>query len=1123
MRRLYTVLAFLTVSSTVWAQKPMHIEIKEPVICYASEQDNHFHVPPPDEYLKWKSNPLAKSNAPNATFVVEYIGFESAPTGAKEAFDEAVRIWSTLITSSVPIKIQAQWAALGSNVLGSAIYTAAYANFKGAQKLNVYYPVAIAEKITGENLNGDDPDIFARFSSNTNWNFNFMTPPSSGQFDFTTVVLHEIGHGLGFAGTFSVSGTNGQYGLSGSGVPIVYDVPIENGSDVNLIAGFASPSAAMRTQLIGNNLFFDTPTSSRPKLYAPSTFDQGSSISHLDEQTYGSNNSNALMTPQIAPVERIHNPGIALNMLKDLEWETIVIDHQPLPNTEDSTTHFLVKAVIKADVTYLANSVKLFYSQNDGGTYQETLMTPTGNANEFSAEIPATGVKQFYRYYISVNKNSFLQYTNPGKIIQRNGPQIQFYHRFEAGPDNKGPVIKHTPKLFVISTDTELKVDAVVSDNISVSSVNIEYRINEGTPSFQTMTLTNADDSIYSATLALGTLSESDVVKYKITATDNAVNNNNGPNQSILPVIDFFEVNVVALKPTQDSYANDFNNPSDDFFGNGFSITQPSGFASAAIHTLHPYQEGEPFDGDTIVYVYQLKIPIKVKALDGLIRFDEIVLVEPGESGSVFGSSSFYDYVVVEGSIDGGVTWSPVANGYDSRANSAWLSKYNSNISNNISLAVGDPTLYKPQQISLLNKYQAGDEVVLRFKLFSDQLAAGWGWAIDNLKIQVDDTPPVVLNNHVDYLRDDATLFSIITNATDVSGIKDLKIEYTIDNGAVQEVNFDVDPVYESYIFSIDAAGGEPFPVGTQFTYRIIATDSADNVGYFPPDASFLKVPVVDFQNPVATYSNNFNSSTSDFVGNFFNISQPAGFTDGAIHSTHFYPTGLGLDKKSNFTFTLLKPITVSSTNSYIRFDEIALVEGHAAGAVFGNANFKDYVVVEGSKDGGVTWSPLLPGYDIIAQSDWIGAFSTKSNGTPSLYKKRAFDIRSNGNFQSGDDVLIRFRLYTDELVNGWGWAIDNLYIQDPITNAEGDLQAHLSIYPNPTRDHLTIKTQKLSSSGIHLQLMNIHGQTFYESTETVSENFEHTISLKTLPKGLYLLKVSDGNNYAIKKIVKVD
>jgi len=108
-------------------------------------------------------------------------------------------------------------------------------------------------------------------------------------------------------------------------------------------------------------------------------------------------------------------------------------------------------------------------------------------------------------------------------------------------------------------------------------------------------------------------------------------------------------------------------------------------------------------------------------------------------------------------------------------------------------------------------------------------------------------------------------------------------------------------------------------------------------------------------------------------------------------------------------------------------------------------------VVVEGSYDGGASWVPFEDGYDASADATWLKTFNNYTNGTflgsdgktyttsdskgvglATMYKKRTIKMLNSGDFVGGDVILIRFRLFADELTYGWGWAIDNLQIQVP-------------------------------------------------------------------------------------------
>ena len=268
-----------------------------------------------------RPEPLAPARAPTARFVVTYSGF-SAP--ARAAFQRAVDIWAQKVVSPVPITVQASFTPLGTNILGSAGPSFVWRNFAGAPRTDTWFVDTLANKRAGRQLSAS-PDIVARFSSNfPNWYFGAGQAPANS-YDFTAVVLHELGHGLGFLGAGRTSGSAGTVRLSG--VPIIYDHFTENGAGTSLLTGFADGSAALGTQLRSNNLFFDSvqvraANGGRPaKLYAPAIFQPGSSYSHLDEATYGRGNANSLMTPILGRGETIRNPGpIALALFKTLGW-----------------------------------------------------------------------------------------------------------------------------------------------------------------------------------------------------------------------------------------------------------------------------------------------------------------------------------------------------------------------------------------------------------------------------------------------------------------------------------------------------------------------------------------------------------------------------------------------------------------------------------------------------------------------------------------------------------------------------------------------------------------------------------------------------------------------------------
>jgi hypothetical protein len=311
------------------------------IICYSKDEDAHTQILPPEVFLRARSG-MAKAS--HSTFEVNYIGFTGADgQRARDAFQHAVNIWESLMISTVPIRIEAHWAELPAGTLGEAGPTQINANFTRSVP-NTWYPIALTEHLLRRNLNGQDPDIFMSFNRNQSWYLGTDARPTQGRFDLVSVVLHEIAHGLGF---FSSSDVNtatsppvGYWGTEtsfGDNLPYIYDVYIEDSEGRKMVdeTNFRNPSPELRVFLTSDDLFiappgvWTSPEGELPKLYAPFPFQEGSSISHLDEAKYPAGSINSLMTPQFARAEAVHDPGGAtLSVLDGLGWRTTTADER---------------------------------------------------------------------------------------------------------------------------------------------------------------------------------------------------------------------------------------------------------------------------------------------------------------------------------------------------------------------------------------------------------------------------------------------------------------------------------------------------------------------------------------------------------------------------------------------------------------------------------------------------------------------------------------------------------------------------------------------------------------------------------------------------------------------------
>ena len=126
------------------------------------------------------------------------------------AFRAAAAIWAERIQSPVRIRIDARFDPLdcdaSSAVLGAAGPNSVHRDFRGARAGKTWYVQALANALAKRDLKPGMSDIDAEFNSTLGmtcafpdvWYYGLDGLPPGTKIDFVTVVLHELGHGLGF-------------------------------------------------------------------------------------------------------------------------------------------------------------------------------------------------------------------------------------------------------------------------------------------------------------------------------------------------------------------------------------------------------------------------------------------------------------------------------------------------------------------------------------------------------------------------------------------------------------------------------------------------------------------------------------------------------------------------------------------------------------------------------------------------------------------------------------------------------------------------------------------------------------------------------------------------------------
>ncbi|MFM8911374.1 MAG: T9SS type A sorting domain-containing protein, partial [Flammeovirgaceae bacterium] len=286
-----------------------------------------------------------------------------------------------------------------------------------------------------------------------------------------------------------------------------------------------------------------------------------------------------------------------------------------------------------------------------------------------------------------------------------------------------------------------------------------------------------------------------------------------------------------------------------------------------------------------------------------------------------------------------------------------------------------------------------------------------------------------------------------------------------------------------------------------------------------PLQSAPFNTPHLSLKRPyVSAYSNLFLTG-EDFTVTPFNSFQTATFgtSNTSLQTQHNYPSNI------NASALLIQPIVVSASNSNFFYQDVAVIQPSPNGVQFGQPGFKDYVVVEATKNG-VDWIPLKNGYNASANAAWLTALNANQPGTPAMQVDQNTDLRTK--FAANDTLLFRFRLKSDnDNITGWGWSIDNLFIQQPPTGVElNSAIGSLSIFPNPVQSKTTIRYMLTKPSAVAIELFDAAGRpSIQENFGQQNEgNHERELDLTGRDEGVYVLRMkTDYGTQSMKVILR--
>lgn len=234
----------------------------------------------------------------------------------------------------------------------------------------------------------------------------------------------------------------------------------------------------------------------------------------------------------------------------------------------------------------------------------------------------------------------------------------------------------------------------------------------------------------------------------------------------------------LSLQAYQQQYY-DYFITANNFYQNGLSV-QPFGISNSSLQSLHNYAANT--NASAI-----LLAPIIVTS--GSIAYQDVAIVTANDS------------VFVEGTKDG-ITWKPIASGYNAKASTTWLNALNNSQN-------GDPTMSVSETFNLKTSFASNDTILIRFRLHTNnETSTAWGWSIDNLYIQ--QTPTEVQPTSLDS-------FSVFPNPSS-SGKFNVQFSLTKDS----EVSIDVWDMTGRTILStrlgLQDQGNHQYPINLEST-----------------------------------------------------------------------------------------------------------------------------------------------------------------------------------------------------------------------------------------------------------------------------------------------------------------
>ena len=255
-------------------------------------------------------------NAVNAAGIV--FNFGSNVTAERQvALQAAAAELEQIIDFKQNVKISLSFTNLqcdaSSALLGFAGPANAYSNFAGAPQAGVWYVSAQAADLGFSQAIADTSHISAQFSNKLDagnciggatWYYGTDHNPGPGQIDFLATAVHEFMHGLGFLSFVGSDGAllqnvidNYSTFLFNNSTSKSWKVMSSSERAASILNNGNLVWAGAKTTSMNSRLQAGSKTGGKVRLFAPSSYQGGSSTSHFDTAVHYVSGADEVMEP----------------------------------------------------------------------------------------------------------------------------------------------------------------------------------------------------------------------------------------------------------------------------------------------------------------------------------------------------------------------------------------------------------------------------------------------------------------------------------------------------------------------------------------------------------------------------------------------------------------------------------------------------------------------------------------------------------------------------------------------------------------------------------------------------------------------------------------------------------